>query len=337
MAAGSAASEADSVARFLIRRILQLVLSIWGISIITFALFWSSGARPAREICNYHCTTERIEEINKAYGWDKPLIVQYGNYMSGLINPNGRVLGVEGSEAQCDWPCMDRSIHDGGPVWDAIAGAFWPTFWLASGAAVLWLVSGVTLGVVAAVRKGQRADKVSVGLALIGVSFPTLVLGHLLYFVFVIKLKVLPAPESDHLGVKAYLLPWITLALMHAALYTRLTRASMIDTMKEDFIVTARAKGMGEGRVVLKHGLRAALAPIVTIFGLDLGALLGGAVITEQIFGIYGLGTLTVDAVLGIDVPIIMGVTLFAAVFLVAANVVVDIAYALIDPRVRLS
>jgi peptide/nickel transport system permease protein len=322
-----------------------MVLSIWVISVITFTLFWASGARPAREICNYHCTTERIDEINAAYGWDKPLVVQYGNYMSGLINPNGRVLGVEGSELQCDWPCMDRSIHSGQPVWDTIAGAFWPTFWLAAGAAVLWLWIGVCLGIVAALHQGRRADRISVGLALVGASFPTLVLGHLLYFVFIIKLQLLPAPEpgtTDLFAVgpgpwlKAYILPWITLALVQAALYTRLTRATMIDSMREDFITTARAKGMSEGRVVVKHGLRAAIAPIVTIFGLDLGTLLGGAVITEQIFGIYGLGRVSVEAVLGVDLPIIMGVVLFAAIFLIVANVVVDIAYAVIDPRVRL-
>lgn len=333
------------MARFLVRRLLLMVFTVWVISVITFALFWASGARPAREICNYHCTTARIDEINQAYGWDKPLVVQYGNYMSGLIKPGGRVLGIEGSQEQCDWPCFDRSLHTGIPVWDSVSDAIWPTFWLAGGAAVLWLSGGVLLGVVAALRKGRRLDRLSVGLALAGISFPTLVLGHLLYFAFIIKLQLLPAPEPANVALstagpaqwlKAYLLPWITLALVHAALYTRLTRATMIDTMKEDFIMTARAKGISERRVVFKHALRAVSAPILTLFGLDLGALLGGAVVTEQIYGIHGLGTLAVDAVLGIDLPVIMAVVLLAAVFIVVANVLVDVGYALIDPRVRL-
>jgi peptide/nickel transport system permease protein len=167
-----------------------------------------------------------------------------------------------------------------------------------------------------------------------------------LLFVFIVKLKVLPFPDTANAALftvgpgpwlKFYILPWITLALIYAALYTRLTRASMIDTMNEDFIRTARAKGLAERTVVFKHGLRSALTPIVTIFGLDLGGLLGGAVITEQIFSITGLGKFSIDSVLGNDLPAIMGVVLFAAVFVVLANVIVDILYAFIDPRVRLS
>jgi peptide/nickel transport system permease protein len=332
--------------RYVIRRLLQMILIIWVISVITFFLFWATPANPALLICGKNCTTARVAEVNEAYGFDDPLVVQYGRYMSGLVNPNGRELGTEGSQEHCPWPCFDRSLQNGIQVWPSITDAVLPTFWLATGAAVLWLVAGVLLGLIAALRKGTWVDKLSVGIALFGVSFPTLVFGYLLIFAFIIKTQILPFPDTANAALtqvgpvpwlQFFVLPWCTLALVYAALYTRLTRASMIDTMNEDFIRTARAKGLSERRVVFKHGVRAALTPIVTIFGLDLGGLLGGAVITEQIFSIQGLGRLSIDSVLGNDLPIIMGVVMIAAVFVVFANLVVDILYAFIDPRVRLS
>ncbi|MEV6281783.1 ABC transporter permease [Kribbella sp. NPDC051770] len=330
---------------YIVRRLLQMVLILFAISAITFFLFWATPANPALLICGKDCNTERIAEVNASYGFDDPLIVQYGRYMSGIVNPGGRELGSEGSQEHCSWPCLDRSLQNGLQVSDSIADAIGPTFWLATGAAVLWLVSGVLLGLIAALRKGKWVDKLSVGLALFGVSFPTLVLGYLLVFVFIVKGGILPYPDQANSTPTAgigpflqfYILPWVTLALVNAALYTRLTRANMIDTMNEDYIRTARAKGLGERTVVFKHGLRAALTPIVTIFGLDLGALLGGAVITERIFSIQGLGKLSIDSVLGNDLPVVMGVVLVAAFFVVFANIVVDVLYAFIDPRVRLS
>ncbi|HZO67617.1 MAG TPA: ABC transporter permease [Kribbellaceae bacterium] len=332
--------------RYIIRRLLQLVLILWVISAITFFLFWATPANPALLICGKDCNTETVAQVNATYGFDDPLIVQYGTYMKGLINPNGRMIGSEGSERQCPWPCFGESYQNGIPVWDSIADAFPATFWLAMGAAILWLFGGVALGIVAALQKGKALDKLSVGLALFGVSFPTLVFGYLLLYLFIVKLQWLPFPDTANAAlltagpgpwVQFYILPWITLALVFAALYTRLTRANMIDTLNEDFIRTARAKGLGERTVVFKHAMRAALTPIVTIFGLDLGGLLGGAVITEQIFSITGLGKFSIDSVLGNDLPAIMGVVLFAAIFIVVANIIVDILYAFIDPRVRLS
>jgi len=332
--------------RYTVRRLLQMVLILWVISVITFFLFWATPANPALLICGKDCTTERVAEVNADYGFDDPLVVQYGRYMSGLVNPEGRMLGSEGSQVKCDWPCFDRSLQNSLPVWNSMTDSLAPTVWLATGAAVIWLVFGVLLGLVAALNKGRWLDKLSVGLALFGTSFPVLVFGYLLIFVFIVKAGVLPFPDQENSSLltagpvkwlQFYILPWCTLALLYAALYTRLTRANMIDTMNEDFIRTARAKGLTERKVVFKHGLRAALTPIVTIFGLDLGGLLGGAVITEQIFSIQGLGKLSINAVLGNDLPVIMGVVLLAAVFIVVANIVVDVLYAFIDPRVRLS
>jgi peptide/nickel transport system permease protein len=332
--------------RYVVRKVLQLVLVVWVISVMTFFLFWATPANPALLVCGKNCTVARVAEVNATYGFDKPILVQYGKYMSGLVNPDGRELGSEGSLEACPWPCFDRSLQNGRQVWPTMAEAFWPTFWLATGAAILWLVSGVLLGLIAALRKGSWVDKLSVGLSLFGVSFPTLVFGYLLIFLFIVKTHILPFPDTANSALtivgpgpwlKFYILPWCTLALVYAALYTRLTRANMIDTMNEDFIRTARAKGLGERKVIFKHGLRAALTPIVTIFGLDLGGLLGGAVITERIFSIQGLGRLSIVSVLASDLPIIMGVVMISAFFIVAANAVVDILYAFIDPRVRLS
>lgn len=332
--------------RFIARRLLQMVLILWVISAVTFALFWAGPADPAQLICGKDCSPQRVADINAAYGFDDPLVEQYGRYMGGLVNPAGRTLGSEGAERACPWPCFDQSINNGLLVRDLIAQAAVPTLWLATGAAVIWLVAGVLLGVAAALRRGTAVDRVSVGVSLLAVSFPTLVMGYLLIYVVIVRLQLLPFPDPAGAGlldagplrfVQFYLLPWLTLAFISAAIYTRMTRANLIDTMGEDYIRTARAKGLAERTVVFKHGLRAALAPIVTIFGLDLGALLGGAVITESIFGIQGLGKTAIDAVLSNDLPIIMAVVLVAAAFVVVANIVVDVLYAFIDPRVRLS
>jgi len=332
--------------RYVVRRLLQTILILWVISAITFFLFWVTPANPALLICGKNCNTETIAQVNATYGFDKPLIVQYGTYMKGLVNPGGRTIGSEGNERNCPWPCFGESYQNGVPVWTSISEAFPPTFWLALGAAVIWLVFGVLLGLIAALRRGKWLDKLSVSIALFGVSFPTIVFGYLLLYLFIVKLHWVNFPDTANAALftvgpakwlEFYILPWITLALVYAALYTRITRASMIDTMNEDFIRTARAKGLGERTVVFKHGLRSALTPIVTIFGLDVGGLLGGAVITEQIFSITGLGKFSIDSVLSNDLPAIMGVVLFAAVFVVIANVIVDVLYAFIDPRVRLS
>ncbi|WP_410785085.1 ABC transporter permease [Kribbella sp. C-35] len=332
--------------RYLIRRLIQAVFVLIVISAITFFLFWATPANPALLICGKNCNAETVAQVNATYGFDKPLVVQYGQYMQGLVSPGGRTIGSEGNERNCPWPCFGESYQNGIPVWNSIKDAFPSTLWLALGAAVLWLLSGVLLGLIAALRKGKFVDKLSVGLALFGVSFPTIVFGYLLLFLFIVKLKWVPFPDTANAALftvgpvkwlQFYILPWITLALVFAALYTRITRANMIDTMNEDYIRTARAKGLGERTVVFKHGLRSALTPIVTIFGLDVGGLLGGAVITEQIFSITGLGKFSIDSVLSNDLPAIMGVVLFAAIFVVLANIVVDVLYAVIDPRVRLS
>src|SRR2546429_2027403 len=212
---------------------------------------------------------------------------------------------------------------------------------LAFGAAILWLFFGITIGVISALRRGTLFDRFSMGLALAGVSLPIFFTGLLSLALFSYKWPIfpnvtfVPFTQNPALWARNLVLPWVTLAFLYAALYARLTRAGMLETMSEDYIRTARAKGLPERKVIVKHGLRAALTPIVTIFGMDLGLLLGGAIITEVTFSMHCLGLLTVEAVQNQDLPEILGVTMLAAFFIVLANLVVDILYAFVDPRVR--
>ena len=208
------------------------------------------------------------------------------------------------------------------------------------GAAILWLVAGVSLGVGAALRRGKLFDRVAVGFALVGVASPSFLVGLLAILVFGFWLNMVPVngyvplTESPVDWAWHLVLPWIVLAALNAASYIRLTRAQMLEEMNLDHITTARAKGAGEGRVVFLHGLRGVLVPIVTIFGLDLGGLLGGAILTEKVFSMQGLGELLISAVGQLDVAVVVGVTLFSAFLVILANLVVDVLHGVLDPRV---
>lgn len=329
--------------RYVIRRLIALVALLIVTSMITFALFFATPANPAALACGRGCTAERIAEIKETMGLDKPLVEQYGVYMRGIVA--GRDFGSGTAKIHCPAPCFGRSFQNGEFVWTVIKRAAPITFSLAIGAAFLWLLAGVSLGVLAAVKRGTWVDRVAVGFSLFGVSFPVILTGLLLLYFVCNKWQLLPYPDPANASLlgdgpwkwfQTFILPWIVLAMLYASLYVRLTRANMIETMGEDYIRTARAKGLRE-RTVTQHGLRAALTPIVTIFGLDLGGLLGGAVLTESIFGLPGIGRQSVQAVLSQDLPMIMGVVLFAAFFIVFANIVVDVIYGFIDPRVRLA
>jgi peptide/nickel transport system permease protein len=240
-------------------------------------------------------------------------------------------------------PCFGFSFTTDQPVWSLITDRFPVTLSIAVGAAVMWLLIGVTIGIASALRRGTWFDKSAMTVALAGVSTPVYLTGIVALFFLSAKWRVLPYPsyvgftDNPLAWAQNLIMPWLTLAFLYAALYARLTRASMLETMGEDYIRTARAKGLPERQVIGKHGLRAALTPIITIFGLDLGALLGGAILTETVFGLPGLGQLALRAVFNIDLPIIMGVTVVAAFFIVVMNLIVDVVYAVIDPKVRYS
>jgi peptide/nickel transport system permease protein len=255
-------------------------------------------------------------------------------------------MGPPSGRYWCSWPCFGTSFQNNRPVWDIIKTALPFTLSIAIGAAAIFLIFGVGIGVTAALHRGKWPDKVAVAISSLGVSLPAPFIGLLFLWIVVSKWQLLPYTSNTVTSpwnpdpwtwFKNYLLAWLTLALIFGANYVRLTRANMIETMGEDYIRTARAKGLPSRTVTFKHGLRAAITPVVTVFGLDLGALLGGAVLTETIFSVPGLGRTAVNATFNQDLPIVMAVVLFSAFFIIFANIIVDILYAVIDPRVRLN
>jgi peptide/nickel transport system permease protein len=337
------------VIAFIVRRLLAAVLLLFVVSVATFSIFFLlprlAGATPEDLASRYVGRTANINEIRdiaKKLGFTDPLPVQYARFAKGLVL--GADYNYGPATEHCPAPCFGYSYINQNPVWPDLLDRLPVTISLAAGAAVLWLVGGVATGVLSALRRGSFFDRAAMSVALAGVSLPIFFTGLLLLAIFSYKLN-LTAPGGSYVsftqnpGTWAYdmILPWIALAFLYAAGYARLTRAGMLETMNEDFIRTARAKGLPERTVVVKHGLRAALTPIVTIFGLDLGLLLGGAVLTESTFSLPGIGKYAVDAIVNQDLPQVMGVTLIAAVFIIVANLVVDILYAVLDPRVKVS
>jgi len=320
--------------RYLIRRSLFMVLVLIVVSLFTFIIFMKLPAGdPVRRLAGSRATTpQELAAIRHNIGLDQPLLVQYWRFAKGLV----------------PWPgwFLNRQVYyswaNNVPVSEEIYSRLPTTITLAVGAAVAWLLIGIPIGVVSAIRPRSVFDRAGMVFALVGVSAPIFWLAYLMLFVFWFKLGWLPgigipAGESTWQAVLngRFVLPWIALALTFAAFYTRMIRGNLIETMSEDYIRTARAKGLSERRVIFKHGLRAALTPVVTMFGLDLATLFGGAIITETVFNLPGIGQYTLDSIHSGNFPGVMGVTVLAAFFIVVANLVVDVAYAFLDPRVR--
>jgi peptide/nickel transport system permease protein len=339
--------------RYIIRRSIGVVVILAIISMITFAIFFLIPANPALKACGKGCNPERLHEIEAKLGLDKPVFFawpptdsQYGDFAIGLFQ--GRDFVGGGSDKHCGAPCFGYSFVTDQPVWPDLLDRLPVTFSIAIGAAVLWLITGVSIGVLSALRRGSLFDRSAMTFALAGVSLPSYFTGLVLLTLLCFHTPGLDTPllttpvysdftDNPALWAKNLMLPWITLAFLFAALYARLTRANMLETMGEDYIRTARAKGLPERTVITKHGLRAALTPIVTIFGLDLGGLLGGAILTESVYGMPGLGKYAIDGISTSDLPKILGVTLFAAFFIIVANLIVDVLYAFLDPKVQYS
>ena len=288
-------------------------------------------------------TPSAVIAVEHQLGLDQPIMVQFWRFLRGIVA--GAHYNYGPNQAWCPPPCLGYSFRNQLPVWPQMVSDIPVTVSLAAGAAVLWLLGGIAVGVVSALRRGRPIDRTAMLVALIGVSLPVFFTGQIVQSMFVYGHPFTFFGSIHYVGItqnplqwaENLLLPWIVLAFLYAALYARLTRAGMLETMNEDYIRTARAKGLPERTVIIKHGLRAALTPILTIFGLDLGLLLGGAVITEYTFGLYGVGEFTVLAINNQDLPEILGVTMLAAFFIIIANVIVDILYAVVDPRVRLA
>ncbi|HEY7857869.1 MAG TPA: ABC transporter permease [Candidatus Nanopelagicales bacterium] len=333
--------------RYIIRRLLGAIAVLFAVSVITFGLFAIvpavTGADPSYLYVGKTASPAQVEAIRHSFGLDKPVTVQYLEFVKGIVVGREFSDGTATGTRPCPAPCFGYSFRYSSPVWDLMMTALPITASLCVGAAILWLLFGLSAGVLSALRRGTFFDRLVMVIALAGVSIPVFFTAVLLLYVFVYgPIPILPTVSYTPLTTdpvawfQAMILPWIALAFLYAALYARLTRANMLDTLGEDYIRTATAKGLDRRHVIGKHALRSALTPIVTIFGLDVGALLGGAVLTETAFSLPGLGFISYQAISKSDLPVIMGVTILAAVFIVFANIIVDLLYAVIDPRVRL-
>jgi peptide/nickel transport system permease protein len=324
--------------RYLVRRMLFGILVLFIVSFLTFLIFLKLPAGdPGRLVAGRRTSPHIIETIRHNYGLDRPWYVQYGRFAKGMI-------------PCCGW-FLDRDIYfsfqNSVAVSEEIRQRIWITLTLALGGAGVWLLIGIPIGIISAIRPRSVADRAGMLFALFGVSAPVFWLGYVMLFIFWFKFQEwfgwgLPGsglPVREGLGEAIlkgrFVLPWLTLSMTFAAFYARMVRGNLIETMSEDYIRTARAKGLSERRVIFRHGLRAALTPVVTMFGLDLGLLLGGAVITETVFALPGLGQYLLNSLQTNDFPAVMGVTIIAAGFIVVANLVVDVFYAVLDPRVR--
>jgi peptide/nickel transport system permease protein len=321
------------VALFLAKRIALGVLVMLCVTVVVFLIFYvGPGAGDvARTLAGRDAPPSTVALIAHNLLLDRPLPVQYGHFLAQLLHGN---LGYD--------------YYNSESVNTIIAQAFPVTLSLIVGAAPLWLALGVLSGVYSSVRPRSLLDRVFTSIALLFYSTPTFVLGVLLILVLYYELTIhgvsifpppgyVPLTQNPVEWFRGLMLPWVTLALVLAAAYTRLTRSSMLDVLSEDYVRTARAKGVPEGRVIYRHALRAASTPIVTQAGIDIGVLFGGAVITEQVFGLPGLGWTAVHAIQEQDLPVIIGVVIVASAGVVVANLVVDVLYAVLDPRVRLN
>jgi peptide/nickel transport system permease protein len=329
---------------YITRRLGVTFLILLGVSFTVYVIFAFLPFDPASLTCGKNCNDPGIIEANrKRLGYDLPFLMQYWVFIKGLFL--GRTYGEGAAFIDCPAPSLGYSFQEHACVTSLLTEALPVTLSLALGALVLWLVVGIGLGVLAARYRGRAVDSASTVFVLIGTSLPTFLTGLMLLVFVVIKWRILPFPagnytpflEDPYEWAQILFLPWVTLAFAYAALYTRFVRSAVIETSNEDYIRTARAKGLSEGTILGKHTLRAALAPITTMAGLDFAGLLGGAILTETVFNLPGLGRLAIGSVLEYDLPIIVGTTILAAAIVVIINLVVDILYAYIDPRVRIA
>ena len=326
---------------FIIRRVIRAMVLLVLISALVFVMFNAAPADPAALTCGKSCSPEVIEANRERLGLDKPVPEQYWEFVKGIFV--GRTYGSGTATFECEAPCLGYSFTRGQEVTPLILDRVVVTVQLALGAMVLWLLIGVPSGIYAALRRGQWQDKAVTAVAMFFYSFPSFFIALVLLFFVVIRWQLLPYPSYVPLTqdpwqwFQTMILPWVALALIYAGFYTRLTRSQMLETMGEDYIRTARAKGLAESTVIRRHGLRAGLTPIVTAAGLDLALVMGGAVIVESIFTLPGIGKLALDSVLTLDLPILTATVLVGAFFIVLMNTIVDMLYAVLDPRVRIA
>lgn len=312
--------------RFIARRLLATIGVLFAVSVIVFVVFMVLPQQnPAQSLAGKNATPILVENIEEEWGFDDPLPQQYLTMMRKVFT--GELIQYE--------PRISVS--------DQIVQGIPATFSLAIGAALIWLFFGLLLGYLSAIRAGGWLDRILTGVSIAGISIPVFLLGPVLIYLFANQLEILPNGQYVELSedpgewLKHLILPWITLAVLSIGFYSRVLRSNMLDVMNEDYVRTARAKGLSERRVMTRHVLRNSLIPVITLFGLDFGATIAGtAILTEAIYSIDGVGNYAAEAVAKFELPPIMGVALYGAFFVVFLNTLVDIAYAYLDPRVRL-
>jgi peptide/nickel transport system permease protein len=320
------------MARFLVRRILAGIIVLWAVASLTFFLFFVAVPEGvvARNLAGRAATPQVIAQVERNLGLNEPKLVQYGHYLNNLLHGN---LGF--------------SYYSQQPVTTIIKQALPATLSVVIGGTLLWLIAGLGTGILSATRARSLFDRIATVGVLAGVSAPIFVVGELLIVGVYLQLnnhgigfiQTGYTPITQSLGgwLGCMILPWLTLAIVQAAVYTRLSRGSLLDTFGEDYIRTARSKGISERRVLYRHAVRSAMTPVVSQLGIDIGALLGGVIVVEQVFGLQGLGQQTVTAITQGDGQLVIGFVIVAALFVVIANLIVDISYALLDPRVRVN
>jgi peptide/nickel transport system permease protein len=321
-----------ALTRFMIRRILSGIVVLWIVATAAFFLFFARNPEiVARQLAGRAATASVIAEVTRNLGLSQPILTQYWHFLDRTVHGN---LGL--------------SYYNGGVTVASIVGRDLPrTASVLVGGVVLWLVFGLAVGILSATRARSLFDRVATVGVLVGLSMPTFVLGELLLLAVYLPLNEdgYHWINTGYVGLSsgvvswagALILPWVTLATVQAAVYTRLSRGSLLDTLGEDYIRTARAKGLTERRVIYRHALRGALTPVISQLGIDVGTLLGGVVVVENVFGVSGLGQDAVSAISNGDLPVILAFVMLAAVFVVLANLIVDLLYAMLDPRVRIS
>jgi peptide/nickel transport system permease protein len=317
--------------RYIVRRLMWVVVVMLIITAFTFFIFFvMPPTDPAVQFAGKNPTPEQIAEVRRQFGLDKPIWQQYGLFLKNLFTGD-----------EYGWPGLGFSFVTRSPVRDLLFDRIWVTVQLALGAAVVWLAIGIPIGIISAIKRRTLVDRTSMLFALFFVSAPVFWLGLMALWLFWYKLHWSPGtgyvPITQDFGgwLSHMLMPWVVLALLYAAFYARMTRGNLIETMGQDYIRTARVKGLTERKVILKHGVRASLTPVVTLIGLDLGALLGGAVITETVFNLQGIGQWAVNSVFQGDLPAVLAVTVVVALAVTLMNLIVDVVYAYLDPRVR--
>jgi len=319
------------MALYIVKRVAWAGVVVLIVLLLTFAVFYLMPAGdPALRFAGKSPTPESLALIRDRLGLDEPWYEQYGLYVKNVTTGD-----------EYGWPGLGYSYVGSVSVLSEVRERAPRTLLLILGAATIWLVIGVSIGVLSAIRRHSAVDRLSMGFVLIGISAPVFWLGLMALFIFWRKLGwtggtgYVPLTENPTGFFSHMILPWFVLALLFAAIYARMTRNTLLDTLGEDYIRTARAKGLSERKVISHHALRASLIPIITMFGMDVALLVGGAIITESVFNIQGLGWLAIDGTLNQDLPTVLGVVTVGAIAVVFMNLVVDIAYAFLDPRVR--